>query len=306
MVLRVGSALLLLCCLLSVRTAGQQRPIVGILPVFDASGDAQSEVFTSHLTLMIYERLQGSAVQPRLLNPGGLYNPLSPEWPIEFGESAGVDVLLISTMLSTEKPKKGDWTLRVETSLLDIRSGKKVGPALYRYDIDRKYVGEKAYITTGSYRASSEAGRSVVEFVSRPFDKQPIGKAARSLAESISSDASAQSASIATAKSGAARAPEKGRCTAAFSVVYAAKKTNSKAYAIVANSKDESLWVKDGVARLDLSSGPLVVQVSTEDAPYRLPVQRLYQADTLVDCSREQNALVLEIGGGGEALLQWR
>lgn len=306
MSVRLCSMLLVLCGWTVACAAAQQRPVVGILPVFDASGDAQSEAFTTHLTLMIYERLQKSAVQPRLLNPGGLYNPLSIDWPVELGESAGVDVLLITSMLSTEKPKKGDWTLKVESSLLDIRSGKKTAPSLYRYDIDRRYVGEKAYVTTGNYRTTNEGGRSLTEFVSRPFDKQPMGKAARSIAESISSDVAVQSASLATAKSGVSAVSDKARCSADFSVAYTTKKTDSKAYAVVANGKDESLWVKDGVAHLDLSSGALVLQVSTEDSPYRLPVQRLYQADTVVDCSQNPHRLVLEVGGGGEALLQWR
>lgn len=297
---RAACVLVFLFSLFQSDAVAQQKTILGILPVFDASGDVQSEIFTSHLTLMVYERLQKSTVQPHLLNPGALYNPLNTEWPIEFGESAGVDVVLISTMLGTEKPKKGDWTLKIETSLLDIRTGKKTGPFLHRYDIDRRYVGENVYVTTGGIRQGA-----VVEFVSRPFDKQPMGKAARTLAESIAAEVPAQSETIASRRSGTSSALDKGRCTTDFAVAYTTKKTNSKAYQVVANGKDESLWIKDGVAHLEVASGLLVLQVSTDDSPYRLPVQRLYQADTVVDCSRAERKLVLEISGGGEALLRW-
>ncbi len=298
---RVACLLTLLAVLPSAATA-QSRAVVGILPVFDASGDVQSERFTSHLTLMIYERLQKSTVQPHLLNPGALYNPLNTDWPVEFGESAGVDVLLISTMLGTEKPKKGDWTLRVEAYVLDLRSGKKSLPVLHRYEIDRRYVGENVYVTSGGVRQAGVAG----EFVSRPFDKQPIGKAARAMAESIAAGVPAQAEGVASQRSGISSAPDQGRCTVDFAVAYTTKKTNSKTYQLVANARDESLWLKDGVAHLELASGPLVLQVSTNDSPYRLPVQRLYQLDAVVDCTRPERKLVLEIGGGGEALLHWQ
>ncbi len=62
----------------------------------------------------------------------------------------------------------------------------------------------------------------------------------------------------------------------------------------------------EGVFNTQLRTGPLIVHVKVNDAPYKLPVQHLYQANTYLDCAQPEKVLVLEIGSAGDALLQWR
>ncbi|MGH9601716.1 MAG: hypothetical protein ACRD24_04935, partial [Terriglobales bacterium] len=98
----------------------------------------------------------------------------------------------------------------------------------------------------------------------------------------------------------------KGSCSIQFRVLYVHKKAASKAYQVTLNEREESLGIQDGVAQTSLPNGPVLVQVTVADAPYRLPVQRVYQANTFLDCSRPERTLALEIGGGGEAFLRWK
>jgi len=89
-------------------------------------------------------------------------------------------------------------------------------------------------------------------------------------------------------------------------VAYKTKNAISKSYGVVVNGREESLTMKEGVVPLSgVKDGPVVVHVSVNDAPYKLPVQRLYQANDVVSCASQPKALVLEIGPAGEGLLKW-
>ena len=88
---------------------------------------------------------------------------------------------------------------------------------------------------------------------------------------------------------------------------YTAKKAFSRAYDILVNGENQSLWTKDGVTTLEnMKGGPAFLQIGVADPPYRTPVQDLYQANTVLDCSRPERQLSLDIGPVGDALLHWR
>ena len=80
------ASLLLLCC---VNAQAQDKKVLGIMPIFDTSGDPFGQQFAQNLTAMVYDKLEGAPFEVVLLNPGGLYNPLLPDTQ-EYVQSAGV------------------------------------------------------------------------------------------------------------------------------------------------------------------------------------------------------------------------
>src|ERR1700751_3151690 len=96
---RIFLACLLLVC--AVRTQAQDnggKKILGIMPVYDTSGDSFGQQFAQNLTAMVYEKLQDAPFQVMLLNPGGLSSPLMPESDAEYIQSTGVSTLLVATL----------------------------------------------------------------------------------------------------------------------------------------------------------------------------------------------------------------
>jgi hypothetical protein len=90
-------------------------------------------------------------------------------------------------------------------------------------------------------------------------------------------------------------------------VRYVAKKTTSRAYDIIINGQNNSLWTKDGVTTLEnFKAGPMFLQISVADAPYRMTVQDLYQANTVLDCGKPERQLNLDLGPVGDGLLHWK
>ncbi len=310
---RIFFAALLFVC--GANAEGQEsagKKIVGILPVFDSSGESYGQVFAQNLTAMLYDRLQGAPFQVMLLNPGGLYSPLIPESITEYAQSAGVDTVLVTTLQATDKPQKGDYVLHVEAKLIDARTGKEMVPSVYSVKVARHDAlldATKTGLDMGSARSERvRAGRSIYSLAgsggSRPFEKQPLGKVASSIADSIQSQVLAQ---VPAAKTAGTSAVKSGACTITIRVQYLSKKAVSKAFDIIMNGEEQSLWTKEGITTLEnMKSGPLFLQLSVADAPYRLPVQDLYQANTLLDCSLPERQLSLDIGAAGDALLHWR
>jgi len=72
----IAGLLLVVCC---VAVQAQDKKVLGIMPVFDTSGDPFGQQFAQNLTAMIYDKLEGAPFEVVLLNPGGLYNPLLPD-----------------------------------------------------------------------------------------------------------------------------------------------------------------------------------------------------------------------------------
>ena len=190
--------------------------------------------------------------------------------------------MLIPSLMPPDKPKSGPWHLKVEFQIIFLRGGDaRVMQALT--DINKRDV---EYLDTLDPRL---------------FEKQPLGKASRRLAESI-----AQQLAAAPPIPSGVQAEMSGSCTIEFKVAYREKGTVSKAYDVIIGGREVSRDMKEGVVTHDARAGKLVVQVTLRDAPYKLPAQSIYQASTTLDCGRSARQLALEIGPAGEALLVWR
>jgi hypothetical protein len=307
------ACLLFVCCGRIEAQENAGKRIVGIMPVFDTSGDPYGQQFAQNLTAMVYEKLEGAPFQVVLLNPGGLYSPLIPESMLEYTQSAGVDTVLVTTLQPTDKPQKGDFILHVEAKLMDAQNGKEMAPSVYSAKVshnDALLDAAKVGIDFGgSTSNTARHGRDIYSSMvrtngSRPFEKQPLGKAALGMAESIRSQVVAQ---VQVAKGDRIEGPKGDACTVTVRVQYVAKKATSRAFDIIVNGESQSLWTKDGVTKLEnMKAGPVFLQISVADPPYRTPVQDLYQANTILDCARPERQLSLDIGPVGDALLHWR
>jgi hypothetical protein len=311
--------ILILCLALvwGVRSDAQGndgKRIVGIMPTFDTTGDSYGQQFAQNLTAMVYDKLAGAPFEIVLLNPGGLYSPLIPESMLEYTQSAGVDSVLVTTLLPTDKPQKGDYILHVEAKLLDAQTAKEIaGASTYSAKVshnDALLDAAKGGFAFGSSNSNTiRQGSNIYSAMtrtngSRPFEKQPLGKAALGMAGSIQSQMLAQ---VQVAKGDRVDAARGGACTINVQVHYTAKKATSRAYDILVNGENQSLWTKDGVTTLEnFKGGTVFLQIGVADPPYRTPVQDLYQANTVLDCSRPERQLSLDIGPVGDALLHWR
>ena len=293
---------------------GQDKPagkLLGIMPVFDTSGEPYGQLYAQNMTAMVYQKFEGGPIQVRLLNPGGLYNPLIAESITDYAQLAGVDTVLVMTLQPTDKPQKGNFVLHVEAKLMDAQSAKEMPPSVYSISMSRNDTlldATKAGLDYSSDRSglvhAGARAYAAMASGSRPFAKQPLGKAANSMAESVHSQVLTQ---YPVTKADAPVEPKSGTCTVNVGVKYVSKKAVSKAYDIIINGLDQSLLTKEGGTKIEnFKSGPVFLQLSVADAPYRLPVQDLYQANTVLDCAAPEHNLFLEIGPVGDALLHWR
>jgi hypothetical protein len=202
--------------------------------------------------------------------------------------------------------------LNVEAKLMDVASGKVGDPSAFSFIVDRHAlaleIANSGLDIVGSASGTVRAGRNVYNAMSagggsKAFEKQPLGKAALVMADQIRSMLLTQ---VPPSTEKPAEVPL-GTCTYTVQVKYVSKKAVSRAYDIILNGEEESLWTKEGVTTLENKpSGKIFLQMSVADAPYRLAVQNLYQANTILDCSKPERQLYLEIGAGGDALLHWR
>lgn len=275
----------------------RQRITLGVLPTVNGSGDAFAPTFDQHLTLKLFELFEGSNVRTVLLNPGGMYDPSEEEWLKEYGGSSKCDVLLITILLKSERPEKGNWTIAVRSELLDLKSGKRTGPWTSQVALDRRDAHIDYYHwDTGLW--SSSVGPS------RVFEKQPLGKALKDVAEQIHQQTSHRLEGWSSESEPSPARGTNGPCDVRLKVLYVSKHASSKSYTIFVDGKDESLNVKDGELLLRGRAGQVLLQFAVNDAPYKLPRQDFYQANSEVDCSKPE--LSVNIGGSGEALLVWQ
>jgi hypothetical protein len=284
------------------QAAPARKMLLGILPTFDAGGEAHGEIYTQNLTSMLFEEFRTDTIEPVLLNPGGMYNPLSTELILEYGRDAGVDGVLITSLQRTEKPKHGDWVLKVTAQLMEMKDGKTSEEFLStQYLKSKDVVVEHGHVGWMTMAGWATAG-------SRPFEKQPLGKSARRVAQDFKTQAAPRSLSLISGRSappvGARPAAATAPCNVNFHVAYIKQKAVSKAYDVAINGREESLNIKEGYVAVSLPTGPVFVHTSVKDAPYKMPVQHLYQMNTYLDCGAPQHDLVLEIGPAGDAVLR--
>lgn len=306
-IMRCSRSILYVACLyalvatLPVHSVGQQTLRIGVLPTFNASGDSFAPVFSQHLTLRLFRDLQSDAVSAVLLNPGGFYNPADNEFLLEYGKRSGVDSLLITTLLKTLVPAKGNSTVTVQTEVLDLKSGTRSGPWKSTAEISKRDLSLDYGALHMDLRGNVYLGPS------RIFEKQPLGKAMATIAEQVRSQVSqALNRSSVNVSTTVKPNASGGTCDVRVKLLYTSKHAASKSYTIFVNNEDESLTVNDGVLLLPGKSGPMLLEWIVNDAPYKLPKQELYQAATEVDCSKPERQLNIKIGAMGEAILDWQ
>lgn len=252
-----------------------------------------TQSFNRHLTVLIYQSLDKSSVEPMLLNPGGLYLGMQDNWTLDVGQQNHTDVLLITVLEKVEAPKSGDLTLRIKSDLWDLKRGNAISSWESSARVNTRDLAYE------DFRIQLGEG-------SRRFDKQPLGAAARKIAEDIRNQVTQATASLTPTSKASDDPTQSGTCHVDFRIVYVAKHSSSKSYDIVVNGKDETLSIADGVLSFTAQSGPLLIQLAVHDPPYKMPKQDFYQANTRLDCSQATNDLRLEIGPAGEGSLKWQ
>ena len=286
----------LILLLLPPRAFAASKIAVGIFPTYDQSGVGFGSALSQHLTTLLYRELQKTAIEPILLNPGGLYTSVQDEFTGEYAEKNDVQMILVTVLLKPDMPKKGDFVIQVKSDLIDLKTGKSLASWQSSVPINR----HEAFLERGGEVSYNGADYS---FVSRKFEKQPLGKATRKLAEEVRDQFVQATRSLVPGTE--IPIADSGKCTFTFRVAYVSKHAVSKSYDVMVYDKDETLAVTDGNLPVSAESGPLLIQLVLHDAPYKLPKQNIYQASTRVDCSRTPRSLTLQVGPSGEAYLKW-
>lgn len=292
----------------SLLAASSGKVVVGVLPTYDQGGSNFGPDFCQHLTTMIFEELQNSTVQPILLNPGGLYTATADEYTLDYANKSGADVALITVLLNTEMPAKGDFTIKVKADLIELKNGTSLLSWQSTTPINRHDVAHEAFEKLGDNNSHIGQARDQLALFrpsSKPFDKQPLGGAARKIAQDINGKVVQGSVSI-TPTQEVKPVGAGGPCKINFKVGYVTKHASSKSYDLIVNGKDETLDITDGEIALSAPSGPLLIQLAVHDAPYKVPKQDLYQLNAELDCSQSPHELRYEIGQVGEGFVKWQ
>ena len=308
-----GLLLFVLCLPLCAPAAPPaDKSALGVFPVFEMGDSKLGTAFAQHLTAMIYRQLQSASIPVQLLNPGGLYSGSADAETLEYARGTSATVALVTTLLSTEIPEKGDFFVRVNGKLIDVASGSELASWQSTAPISRhEFMNETATRYGRQTVAAMPGGRyggvavDMAELSansSHPFEKTAVGKAA----ETIATDMRNQVGQKVPAGSAGTPAPAAPSCKIDFRVSYVAKHASSKSYDIVVNGKDETLSIVDGKTPLTLNSGPVLLQLAVHDAPYKMPKQDVYQANTMLGCAPDQQTLVMEIDQVGEGTLKWQ
>ena len=303
--------MLLLCVPLCALAAPPDKASVGVFPVFEMGDSKLGTAFAQHLTAMIYRQLQSASIPVELLNPGGLYSGSADAETLEYARGTNVKIALVTTLLSTEIPEKGDFSVRVDGKLIDVASGSEIGSwqstaPISRHEFMNETASRYGRQTVGAM-PGGRYGNVAIDMAelssssSHPFEKTAVGKAA----EIIATDMRTQVGQKVPAGGASSPPPAAPSCKVIFRVSYPAKHASSKSYDIVVNGKDETLNVADGKTPLTLNSGPVLLQLAVHDAPYKMAKQDVYQANTMLGCAPDQQILVMEIDQVGEGTLKW-
>ncbi|MGA1983197.1 MAG: hypothetical protein ABSG84_12125 [Acidobacteriaceae bacterium] len=292
-------------------SAPAQRIAVGIAPAYDAGGDDFGEVVVQHLTLYMYQDLQGGKqFAPTLLNPGGVYTPLDTSWLTDYVQDRPeIDLLLVSTLKPTVNEKGGGYTVTVELSLLDAHTGDTKSTWTVSETIKEKNAwlekGQAMVASAVSDRSSQYGLSGLSVSSSSDFEKQPIGKITQHLAEMIRDTLPAHLGNFA-AKSGpmeVAMAGPAAPCEMHTRITYNYKHSVSHSYTLLANGLDQTTTLVDGVSSFKSAEGPLLLQFSLNDTPYKLEKEPVYQLSTFHSC--KSSTLVIDVGQGGDAHHHW-
>jgi hypothetical protein len=298
-----------LACLAFAASGSAQRISIGIAPAYDAGGDDFGEAVVQHLTLFTYQDLVGNKqFAPSLLNPGGVYTPLDTSWLTEYVQDRpDLDLLLVTALKPSVSADKGSsLTVNVEMTLLDAHTGETKSTWTVSDTIKSKnawYQKGTAMITNAVNDRGDKYGVALTS--TTDFDKQPIGKSTAHLAEEVRDTLPAHLGGFAKAGSdkpadASAASPP---CATHTKVTYKYKHSVSHSYTLLANGLDQTLTIQDGVSTFAAPEGPLLLQFTINDAPYRLSREPVYQLSAIHSC--KNSTLVIDIGQGGDAHQHW-
>ncbi len=275
-----------------VRADEAPRPVVGLPPTYDISGEGHGAVVAQALQALLFRELRHSPVRVVLLNPGGGYAPEDDDTFLDLAREAGASHVIVTTV----EPSRGrgdKWlNLQATAGVFDAatraRSGAMRALAELKRDEAARYRDFEglALFTRG-----------------REFEKDALGKATRRLVEALALGLQGVWPRL---PAGAERDEgERAKCLVAFRVRYP-NGSVSKTYRLQVNGRDESLEVTDGVASLALRAGPAEVYVILEDPPRRLLVQPGYFFNMEVVCTGRTRMLELHVGPAGDGRLSWQ
>ena len=290
----IASLGLLLCAAANAQSSSAPLRI-GVLPTYDSSGENFTETLPVNLSYLTYfELLKSPSIQPVLLAPGGLYEPASTSFVAEYARRVGVDKVLIINMLPTRPVGKTHRNLSVEAQMLDVTTG----------SLSDKLVNNDVSVASVDLQTVLVAVFGGLFSSQRDYVNTPLGKSTLKLAQWLA--AFAANAPGASGSGPAATSTSGGpACSMNLRIHYTSKRTSSKSYQIFINDKDETPAVKDGVATFTMAAGPLAMRFNTQDPPYALPTEKLYQISTIHDCTSPNHTAVIDIGAAGEALIHW-
>lgn len=300
------------CCLVvgaGRPEAGNPQGIVGLLPVYNASGEPYGDVFSGFLTTSVFDVLREEGWSLVLLNPGGLYSPLDEGPAFDHARKTGVHWVVMLRLKPAYRDESSDGKpeIEVEGRIVSVPPGLAERSLVVRHEVKRRDldggfdIGPYPRIPRGA--AASEVSLWYWYQVqsSRRLSKQPLGKAVLKTAANLR-------AVLAERLRGLGVSPSVNRATAgACDVELRVKDENgkwsSKNYTVIANGRDESAGVRTGVLNLHVQSGMLLLQITPKDTPFGLPIQPVYLANVSIDCSARPEVLTLAIGPSGEAML---
>jgi hypothetical protein len=293
-------------------SASAQRLSIGIAPGYDAGGEDFGPAVVEHLTLFLYQDLLDSKqFAPSLLNPGGVYTPLDTSWLTEYAQDRPeLDLLLVSTLKPTVPiDKGGSYNIIVELSLLDAHTGDSKSTWTVSETIKSKnaWIEKGQSVMTGAVNGrAGQYGYAIMP--SRDFEKQAIGKTTAHLAEMVRDTLPAHLGGFASTASGkspdtSATPSSSAPCDMHTRVTYNYKHSASHSYTLLANGLDQSLTITDGLSTFKAPEGPLLLQFTLNDTPYKLEKQPIYQLSTTHSC--KSSTLVIDIGQGGDAHHHW-
>jgi len=299
--------------ILAVTTAvPAQRIVIGIAPTYDASGEDYGEAVAQHLTLYAYQDLvDNKQFMPSLLNPGGVYTPLDTSWLTEYVQDRPeLDLLLVTTLKPAVNDKSGGYAVNIEVSLLDPRTGDTKSAWIVSDSIKEKnaWLQKGSAMVTSAVNGRADSYGVSILSTSTDFDKQPIGKITAHLAEEIRDTLPAHLGGLA-AKTASDKALDvaltgsSAPCDMHTKVTYNYRHVASHSYTLLANKLDQSLTVQDGISTFKAPEGPLLLQFSLNDTPYRLEKEPVYQLSTIHSC--KMSTLVIDVGQGGDAHSHW-
>jgi hypothetical protein len=292
-------------------SASAQRLTLGIAPAFDAGGDDFGPAVVEHLTLYTYQDLLASKqFAPTLLNPGGVYTPLDTSWLTDYVQDRpNLDLLLVATLKPIDTPVKGSWTITIELSLLDAHTGDTKST----WTVAETIKSSNAWLQRGQALVTSTINQrggqyGVAILSSQDFEKQPLGKTTALLADSIRDTLAAHlggfvRTSAAPPQDSAAAAASSTQCPVHTRITYKYKQSVSHSYTLLANGLDQTTAIQDGVGTFNAPEGPLLLQFTIQDSPYRLAREPLYQLSTIHSC--KTSTLVMDLGQGGEVHDHW-